>query len=322
MELESQVLQALKGRHNYAFLNNFRKKILTASKHIMPTFFLIGERKCGTSSLYRYLIHHPNILPCALKEPNFFGKGAAYVASHLASYWSLFPLENSIEDRTFDWPELDEKGILYEEKVVIPRLADQGYITGEASANTFFEVAPSLVKKYLPNIKLILLFRNPIDRTFSHHRMYQRFQLEGRILKKKVHTFEEDIRQEMALLQAGGQGGFLTPSIYLPQLKNWVDTFGTSSIRLYYTEDLKIPEKAAVILADLQAYLELPLHNYGDILTKRFNQAPPAVFSTKLRKELEDFFQPYNQDLFTYIRETALVGKYLTNTGRWTTTKN
>jgi hypothetical protein len=42
--------------------------------HLRPHFFIIGERKCGTSSVYRYLVAHPHVLPGRLKEPNFFGQ--------------------------------------------------------------------------------------------------------------------------------------------------------------------------------------------------------------------------------------------------------
>jgi len=298
-------------------LNYKRENYLTASNYILPTFFLIGERKCGTSSLYRYLIHHPNILPCALKEPNFFGKGADYVATHIADYWALFPEKESNQARSFVWPELNEAGILYEQEVIIPRIANQNYITGEASANTFFEVEPTLVKKYFPNIKLILLFRNPIDRAFSHHRMYQRFQAEGRVLKNRVHTFEEDISAEMAVVQAGGQGEFISPSIYLPQLQKWVATFGPLAIRLYFAEDLKIPAKAAAILADICTFLGIPPYPYGDYLKKQFNKAPAASFSSSLKRELQAFFEPYNQELFAYIKEERIMGIFLEKKERW-----
>lgn len=269
--------------------------------YIRPSFFIIGERKCGTSSLYRYLVQHPNILPCALKEPNFFGKGESYVPANIAKYWSLFPPVHSEEDRTFIWPELNEAGILYEEEVSVQRVKNRHYITGEASANTFYEVAPSLVKTYLPNVKLIILLRHPVDRAFSHHRMYQRFQEEGRKLAFTVHSFEEDVVAEMTAIKAGKSGQYLSPSIYLPSLKKWVDVFGKAAIRIYFTEDLRLPKQAAIVLADLQNFLELPLYDYGDFLEKHFNRAPSAQFSTELRQRLGQFFQPYNQALFDYL---------------------
>ena len=57
------------------------------SEHMRPSFFIIGANKCGTSSLYRYLLANPGVLPCAKKEPNFFGQHSAdYIAGHIDDY--------------------------------------------------------------------------------------------------------------------------------------------------------------------------------------------------------------------------------------------
>ena len=39
--------------------NIFRS--LTSNQRTLPDFMIIGEAKCGTTSLYNYLIQHPNI---------------------------------------------------------------------------------------------------------------------------------------------------------------------------------------------------------------------------------------------------------------------
>ena len=278
-----------------------QNKFLLHPQHLPPSFFIIGERKCGTSSLYRYLIQHPNVLPGALKEPNFFGKGKRYVDQHIEEYWPLFPSKNSTADCTFIWPELNQQGILYEEKVTIPRIANRSYITGEASANTFYEVPPTLVQQYLPNIKLIVLLRHPIDRAFSHYRMYQRFQAEGRDLGFTVRDFETEVQEEMAIIQQGGSGEYLSPSRYIYALKNWVDTFGREAIRVYFTEDLKHPQKAKEVVNDIQQFLGLPFYEYGDYLSQQFNQAPKASMDSSLYQKLAVFFKPYNAALFDFL---------------------
>ncbi len=272
------------------------------SIHIPPTFYIIGERKCGTSSLYRYLIHHPNVLPCALKEPNFFGKGTAIVEQTINDYWQLFPPKDSTKDLTFLWPELNNQGILYHEDVTIPRLTNQMYITGEASANTFYEVSPRLVHQYLPDIKLVLLFRHPVQRAYSHYRMYRRFQEEGRDLGFAVRDFKTEVQEEMAAIRAGKKGEYLSPSIYIHQLKEWVDTFGKDHIRIYFSEDLKNPNKVVEIMADLQRYLALPYYAYGDYLKQHFNKAPKASMPPSIYEELSSFFRPYNEELFDFLK--------------------
>ena len=270
-------------------------------QYLRPSFFIIGERKCGTSSLYRYLIAHPNVLPCALKEPNFFGKGPTHVEKNIKEYWALFPPRKATEAIKFDWPELNEQGILYEEEVVVERQKTIKYITGEASVNTFYEVTPELVKSYLPDIKLILLFRNPIERAFSHHRMYQRFQEEGRDLGFLVNDFETDILKELEQLKNGNKGQYLSPSLYLPQLKAWRKVFGKDQIRVYFAEDLNEIATAKPIMTDIQNYLGLPFFDFEEVLKNRFNVAPKARMNEQIQQTLSSFFQKPNQDLADYL---------------------
>jgi hypothetical protein len=73
-----------------------------SSTHLRPSFFIIGANKCGTSSLYRYLVDHPSVLPCAEKEPNFFGlHDPEYIARHIDDYFALFPTRDDTGPVTF-----------------------------------------------------------------------------------------------------------------------------------------------------------------------------------------------------------------------------
>lgn len=267
--------------------------------YLKPSFFIIGERKCGTSSLYRYLIQHPKVLPCQLKEPNFFAQGEKHVSANIEEYWKLFPTQKDEGDISFVWPELNKEGILYHEDVSIKRAAGNEYITGEASANTFYEADPSLVAQHLPDIKLILLFRNPVDRAFSHHRMYHRFQEEGRELGFIVTDFEADARQEMNLINDGGWGEYLTPGIYLRKLKEWTTYFPKQQIKILSAKQLK--ERPQETLNEIMDYLHLPSYEYGDFLNHHFNKAPQASMPKDLYQDLTDFFKPYNEELESFL---------------------
>jgi len=44
----------------------------TSRARALPDFVVVGAQKCGTSSLYSYLLQHPNVLPAARKEVHFF----------------------------------------------------------------------------------------------------------------------------------------------------------------------------------------------------------------------------------------------------------
>lgn len=271
-------------------------------KHLRPSFFIIGANKCGTSSLYRYLLAHPKVLPCAAKEPNFFGQHSPeYIASHIGEYYALFPTREWKGDLAFEWEASDRAGTSLPTTVKVERQAGVDHITGEASANTFQDVSPSLLHRHLPRVKLILLMRNPVDRAYSHHRMYRRFQDAGSDLGFEVRDFETDIRAEMKALAGGKKTDYLSPGIYLDKLQAWVSVYGWRQVRVVITEKLARPAHAKMIMRELEDYLDLPHHEYGDFLARRFNHAPPPEIAPPLRALLAEFYRPHNRRLEEYL---------------------
>ncbi|HVF89412.1 MAG TPA: sulfotransferase [Blastocatellia bacterium] len=270
--------------------------------HLRPSFFIIGVNKCGTSSLYRYLIAHPNVLPCALKEPNFFGlHSPEYVASHIDEYYALFPTSEHRGDLSFRWEASDQAGKRSITTVQVKRDPAKHYITGEASANTFHDVAPALLYRHLPQVKLIVLVRNPVDRAYSHHRMYRRFHAEGSYPGMDVRDFETDIRAELDAHTRGEITHYIGPGVYVDKLQRWVSQYGRERIRVIVTEELADPGNARRIMQGLEDYLEVPHHDYGDLLSRRFNHAPPYEMAPRLRALLADFYRPYNRTLQEYL---------------------
>jgi Sulfotransferase family len=270
--------------------------------HLRPSFFILGANKCGTSSLYRYLMAHPNVLPCAEKEPNFFGlHSPEYVASHIDEYYALFPPREYQGDLYFQWEASDRAGTPLLTRVRVERDPGREYITGEASANTFHDVSPSLLHQHLPDIKLILLVRNPVDRAYSHHRMYQRFQAGGNHLGFDVRDFETDIRAEMEAHARGEDTHYVRPGIYVDKLQRWVSQYGRGQIRVVITEEMAHPDEAKRIMQDMEDYLEVPRHDYRDLLSRRFNHAPPSDIAPRLRALLADFYRAHNQALEEFL---------------------
>ena len=270
--------------------------------HIRPSFFILGANKCGTSSLYRYLVAHPNVLPCAEKEPNFFGlHSPEYIASHIDEYYSLFPTCEYQGNLSFQWEASDQAGTSSPTSVLVEREPGRQYITGEASANTFHEVSPSLLYRHLPDIRPILLFRNPIDRAYSHHRMYQRFQAAGHQLGFNVKDFETDIRAELEAYARGDDTQYIGPGIYIDKLQKWGSQYGKDRIRVIITEELADPTEAKRIMQNLEDCLGLPHHDYGEFLSRRFNHAPPSGITPRLRAVLADLYRTYNRRLQEYL---------------------
>jgi Sulfotransferase family len=112
----------------------------------LPTFFIIGAPKAGTTSLHYYLDQHPQIQMSAIKEPRFFAP-------------SLNPLN---EKRSIN--RLDKYERLFDPAVGV---------RGEASPNyteyPFRQGVPERIKKLVPDAKFVYLVRDPVERTISHY---------------------------------------------------------------------------------------------------------------------------------------------------------
>jgi hypothetical protein len=264
------------------------------SEHLRPSFFIIGERKCGTSSLYRYLLEHPSVLPGSKKEMQFFTKGSKHVKTHWESYLGEFPVLRGEGQVALDWPELDQDGVLYEERIGFSQDRGKQYVTGEASADTFCDGDPELLKEHLPELHLVLLLRDPTLRAFSHHRMFQRFQAEGRELGFAVGDFAEDMHAEMQRIAEGEVTPCLSPSLYAANIGRWQKVWG-DRLLVVFSSELDEGPVFPDTMARILEHLALPAHVYE--LGQRYNQAPPAAIPSGIRQELQTFFAPQDETL-------------------------
>ena len=119
---------------------------------ILPNFLIIGSAKAGTSSTFNYLIQHPQIYgpdkkePCyfAFKDnrPDFQGPGDEVlnesVITNYSDYLSLF-------DGVTNETAIGEASVVYLQN----------------------NEAPHRIRELIPDVKLIAILRNPVDRAIS-----------------------------------------------------------------------------------------------------------------------------------------------------------
>lgn len=105
-----------------------------------PNFFIVGAPKCGTTSLFEYLLRHPDVYMPPCKEISYFGSDL------------LFRNHNIDED---DYLSLFEK--CKNEKAV-----------GEASVwYLYSKKAAEEIKAFNPEAKIIIMIRKPVDMIYS-----------------------------------------------------------------------------------------------------------------------------------------------------------
>lgn len=116
---------------------------------MLPDFLTIGAEKAGTTWLYEVLRQHPQVFMPDSKEIHFFNK-----------YDSNNILRDNFNNIGIDWYKQFFKGAM----------PDQ--IKGEVTPMYLCDTeAPNRIFCTLPNIKIIVSLRNPIDRAISHYKM-------------------------------------------------------------------------------------------------------------------------------------------------------
>jgi hypothetical protein len=252
---------------------------LTSFVRTLPSFIIVGGQRCGTNSLYEYLVAHPNVrraLPG--QEIHFFDlnmdRGMSWYRGH-------FPIRVSFPRKGRSTP----------------------FITGECSPYYMFHpAAPHRIAEALPDVKLFVLLRNPVDRAFSH---YQHERSRG----FETLTFEEAIDREPERLQGEEQRlrpgtshfsfihqhfSYLARGRYADQLKMLFSLFPRQNIMVLFSEELfddpAAAHSKALRFLELPAFClrEYPTHNpgsYGDM-------------DPRLRLRLTELFAEENERLY------------------------
>jgi len=248
---------------------------------ILPDFIIIGVQKGGTTSLFVYLMMHPNIFPpldeggrTKFKEISFFdtnyNKGILWYKSH-------FPL------------------ILY--KFFIKQICRKKFITGEGSPTYLFNKdVPRRVFQANPNTNFFVLFRNPVERAFSHYS-----DVVGR--KKENLTFEEAIKMEEKRLQDPSPDSkilypYLSAGLYANQLQEWFKLF--PKYQFLFIDSSELFNDSQKIYDKVTDFLNLPKNKL-----KQFKKHNPTQYSKEIDKDLRDelikFFKPHNERLYKLI---------------------
>lgn len=181
-----------------------------------PSFLIIGAQKAGTSSLFWYLSQHPDIRLPQRKELHFFdlryGKGIDW-------YEGLFPTN----------------------------LDSSQQITGEASPYYLFHPrVPERVWRHYPNIRLIALLRNPVDRAYSHFHMERKRSAEPeesfmRAVELEEHRIGEERRRiGDGMIESGDRFrafSYLSRGLYGQQIARWRQYFPADQFLFLKSED-------------------------------------------------------------------------------------
>lgn len=274
-------------------------QVWTRKQRLLPSFIIIGATRSGTTSLYLHLISHPNVLPNSKKETVFFN-----YAYHTNPDWYRIYFPTTLEQE-----KMQEQR---KQKIMI---------TGDATPSYLIDpFVPKRIFKMLPNVKLIVLLRNPIDRAYSHFYHNVSLGIEkltfeqaikkepGRIsksfeeLQNEKFTFNDNfisyfLRLMTFKVKNYYKFSYLETGKYYQHLKNWMNVFPKKQFLIIKNEDyFNNPKK---IYEQVQDFLDLPYFDLGRY--KRYYEIEYQPMNNDLRKYLKEYFEPHNSKLYQYL---------------------
>lgn len=267
-----------------------------------PSFLIIGGVKCASSSLYRYLNEHPQILPCKTKEPGYLNNtNPLKLIAGYKKYLSLFP---NLKEKEIvaDWLEIGKDSKMEASTFSKKVEAGKKYMTGEATATTFVVANPRIVKFLFAKIKVILSLRNPTDRYISHFSMYKRFEKEGKP-GHKYGTLEDYVNKEIKAYHSGNKTKILHQGIYIKYLPKWKKFFG-KNMKIIKSNELQ-GDVASQTMEDIFSFLGLEHFDLSNELGIKHNKSPKRISDDKAKAMLDEFYQPFNLELLNQYQITV-----------------
>ena len=245
----------------------------------LPDFVIIGAMKSGTTSLYDFLIKNPAIASASKKELHYFS-----LQHNLGKLWYCSNFPSNLSRHYFY------------------KKTNQRLLSGEASPTyLFYPEVPGRMREILPDAKLIVILRNPVDRAHSHYHHSLRHNRETLSFEKAIKLEEERlagvrerlIRDPFSCDNHYHHYSYLRKGIYADQLENWFRHYNQKQFLILTTDDLrKNPQQTLDQISDFLGVSSFQAKNL-----KNRNVGSYKEMNKGTRKFLIEYFRPHNERL-------------------------
>ena len=256
---------------------------ISAKSRCLPDFIIAGAQKSGTTSLWAYLAEHPQVEPPMTKEMSFFDvnfqRGVDW-------YRMFFPLRRDCG---------------------ADRSPKENFLTGESTAYYLFHpLAPARIVHMLPDVKVILLLRNPVSRAWSHYQLKLRRRQETLSFEDAIASEPERLAGEHQKIVsnpnyyslAHDRYSYLARGRYLEQIQRWQGYFPPSQLLILESgEFFRHTEQVFARVLEFLGLRQWRPAEFGNRFPGRYR----ATMNDATRRRLIDYFAPYNEQLYAQL---------------------
>jgi hypothetical protein len=172
---------------------------------------IAGVQKAGTTALFRYLLNHPELTGASVKETHFFD-----------------------DETNVDWsaPDYDRY---------------HGFFPTEKAPKLLFEATPiyiywprslERIRDYNPDIKLIFLFRDPIERAWSHWCMQYARGIDTLDFQSAIRSGRSRLQSHVTTPREWRVFSYVERGFYLDQVTRVLSLFSRDQVLFLPSEHL------------------------------------------------------------------------------------
>jgi hypothetical protein len=239
-----------------------------------PSFLIIGAQKAGTTSLHRILREHSQIEAARVKEVNFFNNDRQYRWRNFYPYARNFPTRDRI-NREYQFFEATPQYLYH------PKVAER-------------------IHAFDPQMKLIVLLREPASRALSAWTMYHHhYGDEINPHLRDLRCFADSVRAGVTQIEHADAvtdyRGYIARGLYAQQLIRYFRVFDRKQILVLENEQLM--ETHDEVVTRVLDFLELPRESLPAFRDHQSLVKPKSSEVEELTG-LRMFFKPHNEALF------------------------
>ena len=249
----------------------------------MPNFLIIGAAKSGTTALHEYLQQHPQIYMTPNKETNFF----AFEGEEINFQG---PKDEGL--KVFSITDLDTYQAEFD------RVTNEIAIGEACPSYLYLPKAAKNIKKYIPDSRLIVILRNPVERAYANYLHLVRDD------REPYDDFMSALQDEPNRIKNNWEWfwHYIQVGYYTNQLERYYGNFSADRIKVYLYDDLK--EKPVELIQDIYRFVEVD-DSFVPDMTMRPN--PSGVPKNKIihylvtrPSLLKDIFKPILPNIFRH----------------------
>ena len=264
-----------------------RYAMVTAGWRDYPDFLIMGTKRGGTTSLWNYLVGHPQVAPMVPGARGLKSNAYFFENLHRGPRWyrSHFLTRGARRWRA---------------------VRGGTVVTGEASPYYMYGPhIPSRVAELMPYVRAIVLLRDPVDRAYGHYQERAQQGVEPLSFGEALDAEDDRLAGEWERMladptyysRAHDFYSYRDRGVYLPQLRRVLAALPADQVFIARSEDLY--EDAQRAFDATCAFLGI--ERCAIAAPKRHNYIARSEMPTEIAQRLTSFYAPHNEALYQFV---------------------